>query len=69
MVKKNAARHGCQAGTSDTWLWQCGLSLPDGEPIQRPICPVCSYVHNSERKKSAPARCPVCGTKLKKQVR
>ena len=57
------------AERTGAWLWQCGIVLPDGNPMEYPICPFCTASPFREFKKTLklPDRCPECGAVLRQE--
>ncbi len=55
---------------SGAWMWQLGIVVPDGQPMEYPICPFCTTSPFQEFgfNQTLPSRCATCGAKLKVDV-
>lgn len=54
------------AGKKGVWLWQLGILVPDGQPVEYPVCPFCTTAPYQEPGLPIPAECPTCGATLTK---
>lgn len=62
-MAENKALH--NRNKKGAWVWQLGILVPEGQPVEYPVCPFCTTSPYQEPELPIPAECPTCGAILK----